>query len=82
VTHNSLAERLRGQVDVALAGVEHVTVHIGSTAVPGLDAKPIIDLDVVVADQSAVAAAIDALAAAGWQHEGADRPVRALDRVT
>jgi GrpB-like predicted nucleotidyltransferase (UPF0157 family) len=43
-------ERLRGQVDAALAGVEHVTVHIGSTAVPGLDAKPIIDLDVVVAD--------------------------------
>jgi GrpB-like predicted nucleotidyltransferase (UPF0157 family) len=63
-------ERLRSQVDIALAGVEHVTVHIGSTAVPGLDAKPIIDLGVVVADQAAVAAAIDALAAAGWQHEG------------
>lgn len=63
-------ERLRSQVDAALAGVEHVTVHIGSTAVPGLDAKPIIDLGVVVADQTAVAAAIDALAAAGWQHEG------------
>jgi GrpB-like predicted nucleotidyltransferase (UPF0157 family) len=63
-------ERLRGQVDAALAGVEHVTVHIGSTAVPGLDAKPIIDLDVVVADQIAVAVAIGALAAAGWQHEG------------
>jgi GrpB-like predicted nucleotidyltransferase (UPF0157 family) len=45
-------------------------VHIGSTAVPGLDAKPIIDLDVVVADQVAVAGAISALAAAGWQHEG------------
>jgi GrpB-like predicted nucleotidyltransferase (UPF0157 family) len=56
-------ERLRSQVDGALAGVKHVTVHIGSTAVPGLDAKPIIDLDVVVADQAAVAAAIGALAA-------------------
>jgi GrpB-like predicted nucleotidyltransferase (UPF0157 family) len=63
-------ERLRRQVDTALAGVEHVMVHIGSTAVPGLGAKPIIDLDVVVADQAAVAAAIGALAAAGWQHEG------------
>jgi len=64
-------ERLRSQVDAALAGVGHVTVHVGSTAVPGLDAKPIIDLGVVVADQAAVAAAIGALAAAGWQHEGA-----------
>src|ERR1022692_2240101 len=63
-------EILRSQLDTALAGVEHVTVHIGSTAVPGLGAKPIIDLGVVVADQAAVAAAIGALAAAGWQHEG------------
>ena len=53
-----------------LAGVERVTAHIGSTVVPGLDAKPIIDLGVVVADQAAVAAAIGVLAAAGWQHEG------------
>jgi GrpB-like predicted nucleotidyltransferase (UPF0157 family) len=63
-------ERLRGQVDVALAGVRHVTVHIGSTAVSGLAAKPIIDLDAVVADRAGVAAAIGALTAAGWRHEG------------
>lgn len=36
----------------ALAGAEHSTVHIGSIAVPGPDAKPIIDLDVVVPDQA------------------------------
>jgi GrpB-like predicted nucleotidyltransferase (UPF0157 family) len=63
-------ERLREQVDAVLAGVQHVTVHIGSTAVPGLAAKPIIDLDAVLADLSGVAAATGALAAAGWQHEG------------
>jgi GrpB-like predicted nucleotidyltransferase (UPF0157 family) len=63
-------EKLRSRIDSALAGVRHITVHIGSTAVPGLDAKPIIDLDVVVADQAAVAEAISSLAAAGWQHEG------------
>jgi GrpB-like predicted nucleotidyltransferase (UPF0157 family) len=63
-------EKLRSRIDSALAGVRHITVHIGSTAVPGLDAKPIIDLDVVVADQAAVAEAISALAVAGWQHEG------------
>ncbi|MFI5062868.1 MAG: GrpB family protein [Streptosporangiales bacterium] len=65
-----LFERLRRQASSALAAVEHVTVHIGSTAVPGLDAKLIVDLDVVVADQAAVTAASSALAAAGWQHEG------------
>ena len=46
-----------------------------STAVPGLDAKPIIDLDVVVADQTAGAAAIDALAGstkAIWSLSGGD----------
>src|SRR5277367_3558470 len=63
-------ERLRDRLDAALAGVAHVTEHVGSTAVPGLAAKPIIDVDVVVADETAVGPAVKALAAAGWQHEG------------
>ena len=62
--------QLRDRVDAALAGVAHVTEHVGSTAVPGLDAKPVIDLDVVVPDDAALPAAIEALAAAGWQHQG------------
>jgi GrpB-like predicted nucleotidyltransferase (UPF0157 family) len=62
--------QLRDRVDAALAGVAHVTEHVGSTAVPGLDAKPIIDLDVVVKDDTAVDAAIGALATAGWRHQG------------
>jgi hypothetical protein len=33
-------QRLRDRIDAALAGVAHVTEHVGSTAVPGLDAKP------------------------------------------
>ena len=37
--------------------------HVGSTAVPGLAAKPIIDIDVVVADQAGMAEAIAMLAA-------------------
>lgn len=61
---------LGGRVDAALAGVTHVTEHVGSTAVPGLDAKPIVDIDVVVPDGAAVPGAIEALAAAGWKHEG------------
>lgn len=44
--------------------------HVGSTAVPGLAAKPIIDIDIVVADQADVAEAITMLAAAGYPHKG------------
>ena len=65
-----LFERLRDRLDAALAGVAHVTEHVGSTAVRDLAAKPIIDVDIVVADETAVQPAINALAAAGWQHEG------------
>jgi GrpB-like predicted nucleotidyltransferase (UPF0157 family) len=61
---------LRGRVDAALADVTHVTEHVGSTAVPGPDAKPIIDLDVVVPDDAAVGAAVSELSAAGWWHQG------------
>jgi GrpB-like predicted nucleotidyltransferase (UPF0157 family) len=61
---------LRGRVDTALASVAHATEHVGSTAVPGLPAKPIIDIDVSVPDGADIGAAIGALAAAGWQHEG------------
>ena len=65
-----LFRRLGDRIDAALAGVAHVTEHVGSTAVPGLDAKPVIDVDIVVPDQAAVNAAIEALAAGGWQHQG------------
>jgi GrpB-like predicted nucleotidyltransferase (UPF0157 family) len=63
-------ERLRDRLDAALTDVTHVTEHVGSTAVRGLAAKPIIDVDVVVADETAVGPAVKALAAAGWQPEG------------
>ena len=43
--------------------------HIGSTAVPGLAAKPIVDLAASVTDlDTAVAATSERLAAAGWSY--------------
>jgi GrpB-like predicted nucleotidyltransferase (UPF0157 family) len=61
-------ERVRDTVwpvlhDVAL-GIEHV----GSTSVPGLWAKPIVDVDVIVADDAAVARAITRLTGIGYTH--------------
>jgi GrpB-like predicted nucleotidyltransferase (UPF0157 family) len=44
--------------------------HIGSTAVPGLAAKPIIDLDVVVARSADLAEAIRLLGGIGYIREG------------
>ena len=51
--------------DIAMA-VEHV----GSTAVLGLAAKPIIDVDIVVRDRTYLLTAIDRLATLGYIHRG------------
>lgn len=47
-------------------GIEHV----GSTSVPGLAAKPIIDMDVVVATQTMSDHACKALETLGYVHQG------------
>ncbi len=44
--------------------------HVGSTSVPGLAAKPIIDIDVVVASEDRVRSAIERLAAIGYRWRG------------
>ncbi|WOC31977.1 MULTISPECIES: GrpB family protein [Caproicibacterium] len=44
--------------------------HVGSTSVPGLAAKPIIDIDAVIADSHLLNPLILRLANAGYIHEG------------
>ena len=44
--------------------------HVGSTSVPGLSAKPIIDIDVVIEDYSAFDAVVLELNQIGYRHEG------------
>ncbi|MFV2143273.1 GrpB family protein [Isoptericola sp. G70] len=53
---------VRGALDFRALVVEHV----GSTAVPGLPAKPIIDIDLTVADSTDEQAYVPALTAAGF----------------
>jgi GrpB-like predicted nucleotidyltransferase (UPF0157 family) len=54
----------------ALAGVPSATVeHVGSTSVPGLAAKPILDIDVIV-EPADVPAAVAALETVGYEHRG------------
>jgi GrpB-like predicted nucleotidyltransferase (UPF0157 family) len=63
-------EVLRQTLSQALAGVPVVGIeHVGSTAVPGLAAKPVIDIDIVVTE-AYVEAAITALAGIGYTNLG------------
>jgi GrpB-like predicted nucleotidyltransferase (UPF0157 family) len=63
-------EELRARIGPSVAGVALRIEHVGSTSVPGLAAKPIIDLVVVVAARQDVSAAIDRLASLGYRHQG------------
>ena len=62
-------ESLSSLIGAAVGEIALSIEHVGSTAVPGLAAKPIIDIDVVVLDQD-VGVGIARLAAAGYEHEG------------
>ncbi|HSD48781.1 MAG TPA: GrpB family protein [Actinomycetota bacterium] len=63
-------EDLRARLAPALVGIATSIEHVGSTAVPGLAAKPIIDMDVVVPDAALVPAAIARLETLGYVHQG------------
>jgi GrpB-like predicted nucleotidyltransferase (UPF0157 family) len=57
----------RDRIASALGATARRIDHIGSTAVPGLAAKPIVDLQVSVPDVDDQAAYLDRLLAAGYQ---------------
>jgi GrpB-like predicted nucleotidyltransferase (UPF0157 family) len=63
-------EALRARVWPAVSDVALRIEHVGSTSVPGLAAKPIIDMTVVVPSRDQVPAAIDRLASIGYVHRG------------
>jgi GrpB-like predicted nucleotidyltransferase (UPF0157 family) len=63
-------EALRRPVWAAVRDVALSVEHVGSTAVPGLAAKPVIDIDVVVASRNKVKEAIWRLGALGYVHRG------------
>jgi GrpB-like predicted nucleotidyltransferase (UPF0157 family) len=63
-------ERLARPVREAVAELGGRVEHVGSTSVPGLAAKPIIDVDVVVPSRRDVPAAIERLRALGYLYQG------------
>jgi len=61
---------LRSRILDALGSVVDSIEHVGSTSVPGLAAKPTIDMDVVVLSAADLPLTIERLAALGYQHLG------------
>ncbi|PVH90857.1 UPF0157-domain-containing protein [Periconia macrospinosa] len=66
----SYFERIKAELSSYLVDVEILSIeHVGSTSVPGLAAKPIIDIDIIVT-RSNVQPAIDALVNVSFSYLG------------
>ena len=63
-------EVLRAQIAAVLRPLAAAIEHVGSTAVPGIAAKPIIDVDVLLRSAADLPEAITRLATLGYQHRG------------
>jgi len=59
-------ELRRAEIEAALPEVALSIEHVGSTAVPGLPAKPVIDIDLIVADPEQEQEYVPALTAIGY----------------
>jgi GrpB-like predicted nucleotidyltransferase (UPF0157 family) len=61
---------LQAPISDALRGVALSVEHVGSTSVPGLAAKPIIDIDAVIPSRAELPGVIEKLASLGYAHRG------------
>lgn len=64
-------ERLTPKLRTALGDLAIAVEHIGSTAVPGLPAKPILDIAIGLRSYAAEAAVVEALEGLGFIYRGA-----------
>lgn len=60
-------EALRARIWPVVSDIAVSIEHVGSTSVPGLAAKPVLDIDIIVGD---VARTIERLASIGYTHRG------------
>ena len=63
-------EAIKAEIESALGKLILGIEHVGSTSVEGMSAKPCIDLDVIIKDDSMLDAVIERLAEIGYIHEG------------
>jgi len=67
---NTHFELIKNVLDRCLQGLDYTIEHVGSTAVTGLAAKPIIDIDIVFNDPSTFPLIKQALELIGYFHNG------------
>lgn len=63
-------EAIRARIAPVLGPLAAAIEHIGSTAVPGLPAKPIIDLDILLESRADLPAVLAKLRVLGYEHQG------------
>lgn len=63
-------EAIRKELCEALGELALRIEHVGSTSVPGLSAKPIIDIDVVISGYDVFPETVNRLSQVGYLHEG------------
>ena len=61
--------RLASRVKAALGDLVLTVEHVGSTAIPGMSAKPIIDMDIIL-ERNALTLTKERLASIGYVHQG------------
>jgi GrpB-like predicted nucleotidyltransferase (UPF0157 family) len=66
----SLFAGLRARVAAAMGELVDRVEHVGSTSVPGMVAKPVIDMDVLLRRAADLPLAIERLATIGYEHQG------------
>jgi GrpB-like predicted nucleotidyltransferase (UPF0157 family) len=63
-------EKIKKEISDVLGTVAICIEHVGSTSVVGLWAKPIIDIDVVIKDETVLSTAIQKLESIGYHYRG------------
>ena len=61
---------IKAEIEKALSGLAFTIEHVGSTSVPNLDSKPIIDIDVIYNEQSDFEKIKSRLENIGYYHNG------------
>ena len=63
-------EKIKSEIEAEIGDMILGIEHVGSTSVPGMSAKPCIDIDVIIRDYSVFDEIVKKLAAIGYIHEG------------
>ena len=63
-------EKIKKEIELVIGDLTIGVEHVGSTSVEGLSAKPCIDIDVIIKDNSVLDEVIKRLGAVGYIYEG------------